>query len=162
MQVGDRGTKLSGGQKQRIALARAMVKDPKILLLDEPTSALDAESESAVQRAIDKISASRTTIVIAHRIATVKNAHAIVVLEHGSVTEIGDHRQLMAKAGAYYNLVKLATEAISKPLAIENEMQNANDLSIYDKPISGLSGSRYLVDDIDIPVSYTHLTLPTN
>ncbi|KAL2336383.1 hypothetical protein Fmac_010829 [Flemingia macrophylla] len=145
-QVGDRGTKLSGGQKQRIALARAMIKDPKILLLDEPTSALDAESESAVQQAIDKISAGRTTIVIAHRIATVKNAHAIMVLEHGSVTEIGDHRQLMAKAGAYYNLVKLATEAISKPHAIQNGTKSANDLSIYDKSVAGLSGSRILVD----------------
>ncbi|KAK7294489.1 hypothetical protein RJT34_17378 [Clitoria ternatea] len=146
-QVGDRGTKLSGGQKQRIALARAMIKNPKILLLDEPTSALDAESESAVQRAIDKISAGRTTIVIAHRIATVKNAHAIAVLEHGSVTEIGDHRQLMGKAGAYYNLVKLATEAISKPLPIENGMENANnDLSVYDKSFPALSGSRYLAD----------------
>ncbi|CAJ1950699.1 unnamed protein product [Sphenostylis stenocarpa] len=145
-QVGDRGTKLSGGQKQRIALARAMIKDPKILLLDEPTSALDAESESAVQRAIDKISAGRTTIVIAHRIATVKNAHTIVVLQHGSVTEIGDHRQLMAKAGAYHNLVKLATEAISRPLAIENGIQKANDLSIYDKSVAALSGSRYVVD----------------
>ncbi|XP_068479702.1 ABC transporter B family member 19-like [Phaseolus vulgaris] len=145
-QAGDRGTKLSGGQKQRIALARAMIKDPKILLLDEPTSALDAESESAVQRAIDKISAGRTTIVIAHRIATVKNAHTIVVLEHGSVTEIGDHRQLLSKAGAYHNLVKLATEAISKPLAIENGIQKGNDLSIYDKSAAALSGSRYLVD----------------
>jgi len=144
--VGDRGTKLSGGQKQRIALARAMIKDPKILLLDEPTSALDAESESAVQRAIDKISAGRTTIVIAHRIATVKNAHTIVVLEHGSVTEIGDHRQLMSKAGAYHNLVKLATEAISKPLAIENGIQKANDLSIYDKSAAFVSGSRYVGD----------------
>ncbi|WVZ23721.1 hypothetical protein V8G54_002265 [Vigna mungo] len=145
-QVGDRGTKLSGGQKQRIALARAMMKDPKILLLDEPTSALDAESESAVQRAIDKISAGRTTIVIAHRIATVKNAHTIVVLEHGSVIEIGDHRQLMSKAGAYHNLVKLATEAISKPLAIENGIQKADDLSIYDKSVAALSRSRYMVD----------------
>lgn len=146
MQVGDRGTKLSGGQKQRIALARAMIKDPKILLLDEPTSALDAESESAVQRAIDKISAGRTTIVIAHRIATVKNAHAIVVLEHGSATEIGDHRQLMAKAGTYYNLVKLATESISQPLFKENGMQKANDLSIYDKSAPDVSRSEYLVD----------------
>ncbi|XP_022642083.1 ABC transporter B family member 19 [Vigna radiata var. radiata] len=149
-QVGDRGTKLSGGQKQRIALARAMMKDPKILLLDEPTSALDAESESAVQRAIDKISAGRTTIVIAHRIATVKNAHTIVVLEHGSVIEIGDHRQLMSKPGAYHNLVKLATEAISKPLAIENGIQKANDVSIYDKSVAALSRSRYVVD---IPMS---------
>lgn len=146
MQVGDRGTKLSGGQKQRIALARAMIKDPKILVLDEPTSALDAESESTVQRAIDKISAGRTTIVIAHRIATVKNADAIVVLEHGSVTEIGDHRQLMAKAGTYYNLVKLATEAISKPLSKDSMQIIANDLSIYDKSAPDISRSRYLVD----------------
>ena len=145
MQAGDRGTKLSGGQKQRIALARAMIKDPKILLLDEPTSALDAESESAVQRAIDKISAGRTTIVIAHRIATVKNAYAIVVLENGTVTEIGDHHQLMGKAGTYYNLVKLATEAISKPLSEENGTQKANDLSTYDKSVADVSRSRYAV-----------------
>ncbi|XP_058745461.1 ABC transporter B family member 19-like [Vicia villosa] len=146
-QVGDRGTKLSGGQKQRIALARAMIKNPKILLLDEPTSALDAESEAAVQRAIDKISAGRTTIVIAHRIATVKNADAIVVLEYGSVTEIGDHRQLMAKSGTYYNLVKLATESISKPLPVENGMQKTNDLlSNNNKYASDIAKSSYLVD----------------
>ncbi|PNY14952.1 ABC transporter B family member 19-like protein, partial [Trifolium pratense] len=146
-QAGDRGTKLSGGQKQRIALARAMIKNPKILILDEPTSALDAESESAVQRAIDKISAGRTTIVIAHRIATVKNADAIVVLEHGSVAEIGDHRQLMAKTGAYYNLVKLATESISKPLPLETGMQKTNDLSsINNKYAPDIAKSSYLVD----------------
>ncbi|KAA8540221.1 hypothetical protein F0562_024216 [Nyssa sinensis] len=113
-QVGDRGTQLSGGQKQRIALARAMVKDPRILLLDEPTSALDPESEAMVQQAIDKISIGRTTIVIAHRLATVRNAHTIAVLDRGSVVEIGDHRQLMEKAGAYYSLVKLASESVSK------------------------------------------------
>ncbi|MED6211658.1 hypothetical protein PIB30_075886 [Stylosanthes scabra] len=144
LQVGDRGTKLSGGQKQRIALARAIIKDPKILLLDEPTSALDAESEAAVQRAIDKISAGRTTIVIAHRIATVKNAHAIVVLENGTAIEIGDHRQLMGKGGTYSNLVKLATEAISKPLSNENDMQKSNDLAIHDKSIADVS--RYVAD----------------
>ncbi|KAF7843639.1 ABC transporter B family member 19-like [Senna tora] len=149
-QVGDRGTRLSGGQKQRIALARAMVKDPKILLLDEPTSALDAESESVVQQAIDKISDGRTTIVIAHRIATVKNAHTIVVLENGSVTEIGDHRQLMAKAGAYNSLVKLATEANSMPVSKERSIQRASDLSIYDKSVLDVSKSKYAVD---IPTS---------
>lgn len=139
MQVGDRGTKLSGGQKQRIALARAIIKDPKILLLDEPTSALDAESESAVQRAIDKISVGRTTIVIAHRIATVKNAHAIVVLENGTAIEMGNHLQLIGKGGTYYNLVKLATEAISRPLSNEHDMQKSNDLSIYDNSIANVS-----------------------
>ncbi|KAK0596317.1 hypothetical protein LWI29_014603 [Acer saccharum] len=116
-QVGDRGTQLSGGQKQRIALARAMIKDPRILLLDEPTSALDPESESIVQQAIDKISAGRTTVVIAHRLATVKNANKIVVLDQGSIVEAGDHHQLMEKVGVYYDLVKLASEAISKPLS---------------------------------------------
>lgn len=146
LQVGGRGTQLSGGQKQRIALARAMIKDPKILLLDEPTSALDAESEAAVQQAIDKISSGRTTIVIAHRIATVKNAHTIVALENGSVTEIGDHRQLMAKEGAYYKLVKLATEAMTNQATIEANIQKASDFSIYDKSVLDVSGSRYTVD----------------
>nr|XP_043635268.1 ABC transporter B family member 19-like [Erigeron canadensis] len=112
-QVGDKGIQLSGGQKQRIALARAMIKDPKILLLDEPTSALDPKSESLVQDAIDKISKGRTTIVIAHRLATVKNAETIVILEEGSVVEIGDHNQLMAREGAYFALIKLASEAVS-------------------------------------------------
>ncbi|XP_076901187.1 ABC transporter B family member 19-like [Bidens hawaiensis] len=112
-QVGEKGTQLSGGQKQRIALARAMIKDPKILLLDEPTSALDSTSESLVQQAIDKVSKGRTTIVIAHRLATVKNADTIVVLEQGSVVEIGDHNKLMAQQGAYFSLIKLASEAIT-------------------------------------------------
>ncbi|XP_076890413.1 ABC transporter B family member 19-like [Bidens hawaiensis] len=112
-QVGEKGTQLSGGQKQRIALARAMIKDPKILLLDEATSALDSKSESLVQQAIDKVSKGRTTIVIAHRLATVKNADTIVVLEQGSVVEMGDHNKLMAQQGAYFSLIKLASEALS-------------------------------------------------
>nr|GLL17849.1 ABC transporter B family member 19-like [Ipomoea trifida] len=120
-QVGDRGTQLSGGQKQRIALARAMIKDPKLLLLDEPTSALDPESESIVQQAIEKISMGRTTIVIAHRLATVRNAHTIVVLDHGCIVEAGNHHQLMEKAGAYFDLVKLATEAVSQPMPKQDE-----------------------------------------
>uniref|UniRef100_A0A7N2LK33 ABC transporter B family member 19 n=1 Tax=Quercus lobata TaxID=97700 RepID=A0A7N2LK33_QUELO len=91
--VGDRGTQLSGGQKQQIALARAMIKNPSILLLDEPTSALDPESETIVQQAIDKICSGRTTVVIAHKLATVRNAHTIVVLDRGSAVEIGNHRQ---------------------------------------------------------------------
>ncbi|KAJ9559761.1 hypothetical protein OSB04_004921 [Centaurea solstitialis] len=120
-QVGDKGTQLSGGQKQRIALARAMIKDPKILLLDEPTSALDPSSESLVQQAIEKISKGRTTIVIAHRLATVRNAETIVVMEQGSVVEIGDHHQLMAREGAYFALIKLASEAVSTNLIPEKD-----------------------------------------
>ncbi|KAF7814001.1 ABC transporter B family member 19-like [Senna tora] len=140
-QVGDRGIQLSGGQKQRIALARAMIKDPKILLLDEPTSALDSESEFIVQLAIDKISSGRTTIVIAHRIATVSTAHTIVVLDHGHVTEIGNHSQLMGKAGTYNNLFKLASEPISKTMPRENVTQNANDFSISDKSFPYISST---------------------
>ncbi|KDP40662.1 hypothetical protein JCGZ_24661 [Jatropha curcas] len=135
-QVGDRGTQLSGGQKQRIALARAIIKDPQILLLDEPTSALDAESESIVQQAIDKISSSRTTIVIAHRLATVRNANIIVVLDQGSVVEIGNHRQLMENAGAYYDLVKLASEAVSKSTGQEMDTYKETEYSMHGKSVN--------------------------
>ncbi|XP_077234235.1 ABC transporter B family member 19-like [Tasmannia lanceolata] len=132
-QVGDRGVQLSGGQKQRIAIARAMIKDPKIMLLDEPTSALDPESESVVQRAIDHISTGRTTLVIAHRLATVRNAHTIVVLDRGSVIETGDHRQLMDRGGQYADLVKLANENITasksqpkpKPHGVNNDKEES-------------------------------------
>ncbi|KAF5733481.1 ABC transporter B family member 19-like [Tripterygium wilfordii] len=151
-QVGDRGTQLSGGQKQRIALARAMVKDPAILLLDEPTSALDPESESIVQQAIDKISAGRTTIVIAHRLATVRNANTIVVLDQGAVAESGNHHQLMEKAGAYYDLVKLASEAVSKPASKKGTQKergfSIDEESPYDisrfKTVDGISRSKNL------------------
>ncbi|CAN1352883.1 ABC transporter B family member 19 [Linum perenne] len=135
-QAGDRGTQLSGGQKQRIALARAILKDPTVLLLDEPTSALDPESESAVQKTIDKISVGRTTVVIAHRLATVKNSNTIVVLDQGSVVEIGNHRQLMDKAGCYYDLVKLASDGVSKPMPNQADFNKDRGLSMNEKPVS--------------------------
>ena len=104
--LGSGSTKLSGGQKQRIAIARAFVKDPKILILDEPTSALDGESESKVQKAIDDLIAlgDRTVIVIAHRLSTIINCHKIVVFDEGRVVEQGTHKELIAKGGAYSNL----------------------------------------------------------
>ncbi|KAL5728525.1 ABC-type xenobiotic transporter [Ranunculus cassubicifolius] len=143
-QVGDRGVQLSGGQKQRIALARAMIKDPRILLLDEPTSALDPESEAIVQETIDKISTRRTTLVIAHRLATVRNAHTIAFISHGTIIEKGDHRQLMDHAGAYYDLVKLASQTISQP-----NTKQILDLgySSYEKSIQDVSRSKF-VDDV--------------
>ncbi|KAH7547039.1 hypothetical protein FEM48_Zijuj01G0264700 [Ziziphus jujuba var. spinosa] len=153
-QVGDRGTQLSGGQKQRIALARAMIKDPRILILDEPTSALDTESESIVQKAIDKISSGRTAIVIAHRLATVRNSHAIAVLDRGSLIEIGNHRQLMEKAGTYYSLIKLASDGVSKTSSQQNDTQkltqytSVSEKSAYDvsrlQYADGVSKSMYL------------------
>lgn len=105
--LGERGVRLSGGQRQRIAIARALLKNPPLLLLDEATSALDAESERLVQQALDAAMAGRTTIVIAHRLATVQKADLIVVVDQGKIVETGTHSTLIAQQGVYANLAKL-------------------------------------------------------
>ncbi len=106
--VGDRGIQLSGGQRQRIAIARAILKDPKILILDEATSALDSESEMYVQRALEELMENRTSIIIAHRLSTIKKVKRIFVLENGEIVEMGSHKELLEKEeGVYQNLNKL-------------------------------------------------------
>lgn len=102
--IGERGVKLSGGQRQRIAIARAILADPKILILDEATSSLDTESESLIQKSLAELMKGRTTFVIAHRLSTIRQANQILVIEHGKIEERGTHDELIAKQGRYYNL----------------------------------------------------------
>ena len=105
--IGDRGGKLSGGERQRVTIARAVLKNPSILILDEATSSLDSESERAVQDALDKLMKGRTTVVIAHRLSTIQYADEIIVMQDGKISERGNHIGLMAKEGIYKKLVEL-------------------------------------------------------
>ena len=105
--VGDRGGRLSGGQRQRISIARAILKNPPILILDEATSALDTESERLVQDAITNLMKNRTTLVVAHRLSTIKHADEIIVMQQGEIIERGTHLQLLEKAGVYKKLYEL-------------------------------------------------------
>lgn len=120
--VGERGVQLSGGQRQRIAIARALLKDPQLLILDEATSALDSESEFLVQEALDRLMQGRTSVVIAHRLSTIRNAHEILVINEGQITERGTHDQLLNLGGTYSELVRLQDLGGSEFLQSKNSI----------------------------------------
>ncbi|OEL26086.1 putative multidrug resistance protein, partial [Dichanthelium oligosanthes] len=154
-QVGERGIQMSGGQKQRIAIARAILKSPKILLLDEATSALDTNSERVLQEALDLASMGRTTIVIAHRLSTIRNAHLIVVMESGEVKELGSHDQLIANEnGLYSSLVHLqqtrysreATEAGGTGRTSNVEQSKSQNVNRRDSAVCRSSSTRSMGD----------------
>lgn len=128
-EVGTRGVTLSGGQKQRLAIARALIRSPRLLLLDEATSNLDAETEKLVQAVFEKNRKDRTMVVVAHRLATVQNADVIFVLSDGRVVERGDHASLLSKRGMYYQMVSSAFR-VSKET-------NLTTISVYRKPWTG-------------------------
>ena len=115
--VGERGVKLSGGERQRVAIARALLNDPRILILDEATSSLDSESEAAVQEALDRLMEGRTTLVIAHRLSTVRDAHRLAVIDSGRIVQEGNHEQLLAEGGLYADLYHLQFRDGTEPPA---------------------------------------------
>jgi ABC-type multidrug transport system fused ATPase/permease subunit len=113
-EIGERGVKLSGGQRQRLALARAILADPRILILDEATSSVDAEAEYLIQQALDEVMKGRTSLVIAHRLSTIRNADKIVALHDGKIREVGKHSELLERGGLYSRLYQRQLELASQ------------------------------------------------
>ncbi|XP_078466381.1 ATP-dependent translocase ABCB1-like isoform X1 [Lampetra planeri] len=147
--VGERGTQLSGGQKQRIAIARALVRDPRVLVLDEATSALDTASEGIVQAALDRARRGRTTLVIAHRLSTVQSADTIAVLEGGAVAEMGSHEELLQRRGIYFNLTQ-AQSSGKDAVGVAEPPREDRDAGVEEGP-----GDRLALAYIPVPVART-------
>lgn len=146
-QVGERGVQLSGGQKQRIAISRALLKNPRIMLLDEATSALDTRSERLVQAALDKLAVGRTTVVVAHRLSTIRNADQIAVVQGGKIVEKGTHKELYAVEGSvYHSLVKLQEQAGLK------DLDTAEDDPDAPEPDALLDGAKLgeVAEDVEV------------
>jgi ABC-type multidrug transport system ATPase subunit len=147
--LGEKGVRLSGGQRQRLAIARATLRDPAILLLDEATSALDAESEHAVQRALAALSAGRTTIVIAHRPATVLQADRIIVLEEGRVAAAGGHAKLLNQGGLYARLAALQFDQSGASISDGKFDQRANVATSIRKGATRAGVSRSPINPVE-------------
>lgn len=139
--MGNRGSQLSGGQKQRVAIARAIIRDPKILLLDEATSALDNESEGIVQAALDSARLGRTTVVVAHRLTTIRNADVIFAMSKGEIVEYGSHDALMELKGLYYGMVM--SQQNMKNQSSSANFTNSKAIAYSNSPIKDKKGTLY-------------------